>query len=221
MRRIVGLSRLVYLLLVAGAAICASAGTVMAGETLMDPSTLTATAPDVFRAKFETTQGDYVIEVTREWSPNGADRFYNLVKNGFYDKCHFFRVLPGFVVQFGIHGTPEISKHWWNANIEDDPVKQSNLRGMVTYAKSNAPNSRSTQIFINLKDNKNLDGMGFAPIGKVIEGMEVVEKFYAGYGEGAPRGNGPNQQQLVAKGNFYLEAEFPKLDYIKKAYVVE
>ncbi len=185
----------------------------------MDPSKLTETAPATYKARFTTTQGDFVIEVTREWAPAGADRFYNLVKNGYYDDTAFFRVVEGFMVQFGISGNPALNNVWREARIPDDAVKQSNKRGMVTFATS-GPNSRTTQIFINFVDkNTFLDGMGFAPFGKVTEGMEIVDKLYKGYGEGAPRGAGPNQMLIQSRGNEYLKAEFDKLDYTKKAVI--
>lgn len=174
-------------------------------------------APDKFQAKFETTAGDFVIEVTREWSPNGADRFYSLVNSGLYDGCKFFRVIPGFMVQFGIHGDPEISKKWMDATIKDDPVMKSNKRGMVTYAKSGRPHSRTTQIFINFGNNQSLDSQGFAPFGTVIEGMNVVDKLYSQYGENKPQ----DQPMIQQQGNKYLEKAYPKLDSIKKATIVE
>jgi peptidyl-prolyl cis-trans isomerase A (cyclophilin A) len=199
------------------AAIALLATAAVAGD-LSDPASLTETAPDTYRAKFETSKGDFVIEVTREWAPIGADRFYNLVKSGYYDDTRFFRVLSGFVVQWGMHGDPAIGAAWRNASIQDEPVKQGNEKGYVTFAKG-GPNSRTTQVFINLANNGRLDGMGFPAFGKVVEGMDVVEKLYAGYGEGAPRGRGPSQGQIAQQGNAYLEAQFPKLDYIKKATV--
>ena len=171
-------------------------------------------APATFQAKFETTVGDFVIEVNREWSPNGADRFYNLVSSGLYDDCKFFRVLPGFMVQFGINGDPETSAKWRNARIKDDPVMKSNKRGFVTFAKG-GPNSRTSQVFINYADNERLDSMGFPPFGRVIEGMDVVEKIYSKYGET------PDQSLIQEKGNEYLNAKFPKLDGVKKATIVE
>jgi peptidyl-prolyl cis-trans isomerase A (cyclophilin A) len=185
---------------------------------LSDPSKLTETAPATYKAKFTTTQGEFVIEVQRDWAPNGADRFYNLVKNGFYDDTAFFRVVEGFMVQFGISGNPSLNNVWRAARIPDDPVKGQNLRGMVTFATS-GPNSRTTQVFINFADNVNLDGMGFAPFGKIVSGMDVVDKLYKGYGEGAPRGAGPNQMLIQTRGNEYLKAEFPKLDYTQKATI--
>jgi len=171
-------------------------------------------APDTFKAKFETTAGTFVVEVKRELAPNGADRFYQLVSSGLYDDCKFFRVVPGFVVQFGINGDPKVSAKWRDARIDDDPVKTSNARGMVTFATS-GPNSRTTQIFINFKDNKGLDSQGFSPFGKVIEGMEVVDKINAEYG------GSPNQGNIQREGNAYLNANFPKLDGIKKATIVQ
>ncbi|MGQ0503902.1 MAG: peptidylprolyl isomerase [Myxococcaceae bacterium] len=188
--------------------------------TLADPSKLTETAPAVYRARFTTTQGDFVIEVTREWAPLGADRFYNLVKNGYYNDTAFFRVIDGFMAQFGISGDPAINPIWRAAKIPDDPVTQSNTRGMVTFATS-GPNARTTQIFINYGDgHTNLDSMGFAPFGQVVEGMAVVDKLYNGYGEGEPRGQGPNQMLIQVKGNAYLKSDFPKLDYVKTAKLV-
>jgi peptidyl-prolyl cis-trans isomerase A (cyclophilin A) len=187
---------------------------------LTKPATLDETAPEVFHAKFETSRGDFVIEVHRDWAPLGADRFYNLVKNGFYDGTRFFRVLPGFVAQFGIHGDPALSEVWREAKIQDDPVVESNKAGYVSYAKA-GPNSRTTQVFINLKDNVGLDQRNFPPFGRVTEGMDVVQQLYSGYGEGAPRGAGPFQGRIQEEGNAYLEKMFPKLDYIKKASLVQ
>ena len=171
-------------------------------------------APDTFKAKFETTRGTFVVEVTREWSPNGADRFYQLVNAGFFDDCKFFRVVPGFIVQFGINGDPKTAAKWRDANISDDPVKQSNSRGMITFATA-GPNTRTTQLFINFKDNKPLDTRGFSPFGKVVEGMDVVDKINAEYGES------PDQGKIESEGNAYLNAKFPKLDGIKKASIVK
>jgi len=183
---------------------------------LMDPSKLTATAPAVFNANFETSVGDFVIEVHRDWAPKGADRFYNLVKNGFFNDTRFFRVVPNFMVQFGINGDPAIQQHWREANIPDDPVKQSNKRGFVTFANA-GPNTRSTQIFINFSDrNASLDSMGFAPFGQVISGMEVVDKIYSGYGENSNEVQG----RLQRDGNKYLAQALPKLDYVKRATIV-
>ena len=152
---------------------------------LLDPSLSKDKAPDEFKVKFKTTKGDVVMEIHRAWAPNGADRFYNLVKIGFFEDIALFRVVEGFVVQFGIHGNPRVAKKWQNANLPPDDVKETNARGTLTYAMAGRPDTRSTQLFINLKDNDNLDKMGFAPIGKVVEGMDVVAKFYKDYG-GAP-----------------------------------
>jgi peptidyl-prolyl cis-trans isomerase A (cyclophilin A) len=187
--------------------------------SLLQPATLEEQAPATYQVKFQTTKGDFVVQVTRAWAPLGADRFYNLVKNGFYTDASFFRVLPGFVVQFGISARPDVSASWKDATIPDDPVTQSNLLGTVTFATA-GPNTRTTQVFINLADNSKLDGMGFAPFGKVVSGMDVVNNLYSGYGEGAPRGNGPDQGRITAEGKAYLDKDFPKLDSIKSAEFV-
>jgi peptidyl-prolyl cis-trans isomerase A (cyclophilin A) len=184
------------------------------------PAKAKATAPAVFKVKMTTTKGNFVIEVHREWAPLGADRFYNLVKTGFLTDVAFFRVIKGFMVQFGIHGDPKVAGLWKDANIPDDPSgKQSNTRGMVTFATA-GPNTRTTQLFINYADNARLDAMGFAPIGKVISGMDIVDKLEGVYGEGAPQGNGPAQQRVGEEGNAYLKAQFPKLDYLKSAKII-
>jgi peptidyl-prolyl cis-trans isomerase A (cyclophilin A) len=188
--------------------------------SLLNPASLKLQAPAVFKARFTTSKGDFVVEVTRAWSPRGADRFYNLVKYHFFDGAAFFRVMEGFVVQFGISPRPEVSRVWENAKIADDPVTQSNTRGTLTFAKQAIPNTRTTQIFINLGDNTNLDAGGFSPFGKVTSGMEVVDKFYGGYGDGAPRGNGPDQERIQKEGKAYLEKSFPLLDTIKTAVIV-
>jgi len=177
-------------------------------------------APAVYQARFETSKGAFVIEVTRAWAPRGADRFHKLVKSGYYDDCRFFRVIAGFMAQFGINGDPEVNAAWNGATLTDDPVVKSNRRGYVSFAMS-GPNSRTTQVFINYDDrNANLDGMGFAPFGRVVQGMEVVDALFSGYGEGAPRGRGPDQGRIQALGNAYLNSRFPKLDYIVKAAIV-
>ena len=180
---------------------------------------LTARAPATFRARFETGKGAFVIEVQREWAPLGADRFYNLVKSGYYDGTRFFRVIAGFMAQFGIHGDPQVAAVWRDARIPDDPVRQHNTRGMVSFATA-GPGTRTTQLFINYGDNSRLDGMGFSPFGRVVEGMDVVERFHAGYGEGAPRGRGPDQSRFQAEGNAYLKQGFPELDYVTRATIV-
>jgi peptidyl-prolyl cis-trans isomerase A (cyclophilin A) len=189
-------------------------------STLNNPSSLTAQAPDVYWAKFDTTKGSIVIKVTRDWAPIGADRFYNLVKNGFYNNASFFRVIPGFIVQFGISADPNVSAVWHDADIQDDPVKQSNVAGTVTFATA-GPDTRTTQVFINLADNKALDAQGFAPFGTVTEGMNVAQGFFSGYGEGAPMGSGPDQQLIQSQGEAYLAANFPKLDHIKSATILQ
>jgi peptidyl-prolyl cis-trans isomerase A (cyclophilin A) len=185
---------------------------------LRNPLALSETAPANFKANFDTSKGMIVIDVHRDWAPNGADRFYNLVKAGFYDDVRFFRVIPGFMAQFGIHGNPAVMSQWRGAQIKDDPVKQSNKRGFVVFATA-GPNTRTTQLFINFGDNTGLDKQGFAPFGEVSKGMDVVDKIYDGYGEGAPRGKGPDQGRLQAEGNAYLMKEFPRLDYIKAATI--
>jgi peptidyl-prolyl cis-trans isomerase A (cyclophilin A) len=177
-------------------------------------------APTTFKVRFETSKGDFIVEVQRAWAPQGADRFYNLVKNGFYDGARFFRVISGFMAQFGINGDPKVSALWREQRITDDPVQQSNTRGFISYAMA-GPNTRTTQLFINYGDNSRLDQRGFAPFGRVIEGMEVVEQLYAAYGEGAPQGRGPSQARIQQEGNAYLNGNFPNLDYIKKATLIE
>jgi peptidyl-prolyl cis-trans isomerase A (cyclophilin A) len=189
-------------------------------SNLANPSALRETAPATFKARFETSKGPFVIDVTREWAPNGADRFYNLVKNGFYDGVRFFRVLDGFMAQFGINGDPKISAAWREARIPDDPVRQSNRRGFITYAMA-GPNTRTSQLFINYGDNSSLDRQGFSPFGQVTSGMNVVDKLYNGYGEGAPRGKGPDQGRVQTEGNAYLAKNFPQLDYVKKATITK
>jgi len=176
-------------------------------------------APGTFRARFETRKGSFVIAVQRDWAPLGADRFYNLVKSGYFDGARFFRVIPGFMAQFGIHGDPQVAAAWRDATIPDDPVRQHNTRGAVSFATA-GPGTRTTQLFINYGDNSQLDGMGFAPFGQVVEGMDVVDALYGGYGEGAPRGRGPDQGRIQLEGNVYLEREFPQLDYVRVASIV-
>lgn len=187
---------------------------------LLDPSLATEKAPDLYRVKMETTAGNLIIEVHREWAPLGADRFYNLVKIGYFSDVAFFRVIAGFMAQAGFHGNPAVSQVWLKSRIKDDPVTQSNLQGMVTFANG-GPNTRSAQIFINYGDNSYLDNSGFAPFGKVVEGFESVSELYSGYGEGQPKGKGPAQGKIYSLGNDYLEAEFPELDYITRASIVE
>ena len=186
---------------------------------LMNPALLNAKAPEVYEARFSTTKGEFTVKVTRAWAPLGADRFYNLVKHHFYDNASFFRVLPGFVVQFGIAADPHVSHVWSSAVIKDDRVTRSNKRGTLTFATAGA-NTRTTQVFINLADNGRLDSMGFSVFGEVIEGMDVVNQLYSGYGEGAPDGKGPSQGLIESKGKAYLDQGFPKLDSIKTAMIL-
>jgi peptidyl-prolyl cis-trans isomerase A (cyclophilin A) len=190
-----------------------------ASPRFADPTKLTEKAPETFRAQFDTTKGKFTVEVTRSLAPNGADRFYNLVRSGYFKDVAFFRVIPGFMCQFGIHGDPNISAKWRAAAISDDPVKGSNTRGTITFATA-GPNTRTTQLFINFGDNLNLDGMGFSPFGKVAEGMDVVDKINGEYGEGAPNGPGPDQGRVQMEGNTYLKKDFPNLDYIKSAAII-
>jgi peptidyl-prolyl cis-trans isomerase A (cyclophilin A) len=186
----------------------------------LDPANAKEKAPAVFKAKFVTTKGDFVLEIHKDWAPNGADRFYNLIKLGYYNETRFFRVVDGFMVQWGIHGDKAVNKLWQDNTFPDDPVKQQNTRGMVSFA-TRGPNSRTTQVFINFVDgNTRLDGMGFAPFAKVVEGMNVVDSLYKGYGEGAPRGQGPDQGRMQGEGNDYLKKDFDKLDWIKTTMIV-
>lgn len=180
----------------------------------------TSSADDGFTVKLETSKGDVLIEVHPEWAPHGAQRFRELVEAKFYDDCKFFRVLKDFMAQTGVNGDPNVHAQWKDRNIPDDPVKKSNERGYVTFAKADFPNSRSTQFFINYQHNPRLDGMDFAPFGVVVEGMDVVDSLYKEYGEGAPHGTGPAQQLIVQRGNSYLEADFPKLDAIQTARII-
>lgn len=182
---------------------------------LHDPSLATARAPETFQANFKTTKGTFTVEVHRSWAPNGANRFYNLLLCGFFDGVRFFRAIDNFMVQFGINGNPAVSAAWKGANIPDDPVNTSNTRGKITFAQTASLNSRTTQMFINYKDNSNLDAMRFAPFGEVVAGMAVVDAFYKDYGEGAPGGKGPNQARIQAEGNAYLQQAFPELDSIE------
>jgi peptidyl-prolyl cis-trans isomerase A (cyclophilin A) len=184
-----------------------------AAPNLLNPSTLKARAPEMFRVRFNTTKGDVILEITRAWAPLGADRFYNLVRAGFFTNCTFFRVVPRFIVQFGISPRPDVARVWEKANFADDPVKQSNKRGTITFATA-GPNTRTTQLFINYGDNAALDGQGFAPFGQVVEGMDVVDKIYPGYGEQ------PDQGRLQSEGKAYTDKSFPMLDKIVSATIV-
>ena len=186
--------------------------------SLANPTTLREQAPATYKARFDTSKGVFVLDVQRDWAPNGADRFYNLVKNGFYDNVRFFRVISGFMVQFGINGDPKLSAQWREARIQDDPVKQSNKRGYITYAMA-GPNTRTSQVFINFADNAGLDSQGFSPFGRVASGMNVIDALNAEYGEGAPRGRGPDQGRLQMEGNAYLQKSYPRMDFVKKATI--
>jgi peptidyl-prolyl cis-trans isomerase A (cyclophilin A) len=182
--------------------------------SLLKPSTLVARAPARFSVAFSTTKGVFVVSVRRAWAPHGADRFYNLVRNRFYDGASFFRVVPGFVVQFGISPRPAVSRAWLNATIPDDRVRLSNTRGTVAFAATSLPNSRTTQVFVNLGNNAQLDASGFAPFARVVRGMSVVQRLYSGYGQQ------PDQGQIVRLGRAYLDHRFPKLDRIRTARIV-
>jgi peptidyl-prolyl cis-trans isomerase A (cyclophilin A) len=193
---------------------CSKESAPRSDSTAVGPSGAAATpAPDSFRVAFETTRGNFVIDVIRAWSPRGADRFYELVKSGYFSDVSFFRVLPGFVAQFGMHADPEVNRRWGDSPIPDDPVVQSNKRGTIVFATS-GPNTRGNQFFINYADNARLDEMGFSPFGRVVEGMSVVDSIYAGYRET------PDQARIAADGNAYLKREFPRLDYIKSARIL-
>jgi peptidyl-prolyl cis-trans isomerase A (cyclophilin A) len=181
----------------------------------MNPASFTETAPAAFRALFDTTVGQFIIQVHRDWAPHGADRFYNLVKNRYYDGCRFFRVVPKFMAQFGIHGNPAVAEAWRDATIPADRSLRSNIRGRVTFAMSSEPTSRSTQVFINYGDNSRLDIDGFAPFGEVTSSMVLVELIFSGYGET------PDQGRIEMEGNNFLIKFFPKLDFIKKATITE
>ncbi len=171
-------------------------------------------APESFKVQFETSAGDFVVEVTRKWAPNGADRFYETVQKEFYKEARFFRVIPGFMVQWGIHADPAIQAKWRDAKIQDDPVVASNQKGFITYAMA-GPNTRTTQLFINYGDNSRLDSQGFAPFGRVIKGMDVVEKINPKHREQ------PHQGAMQIEGNAYLKAKFPDLDYIKSVKLLK
>ena len=202
----------------------------VAENTNQEKPTVTDTKPgeipDTFKVKFECSNGTFVAEFHKDWSKAGAERVYTLVKDGFFNGARFFRVIKGFMAQFGLAADPSVTAKWKDKGLPEEPVKQSNTRGMISFAMAGgAPQprmtnkTRTTQLFINFGDNSNLDNMGFAPVGKVVEGMDVVDKIYSGYGEGAPRGAGPNQAMVTKYGNSYLEKNFPKLDYIKTATI--
>jgi len=176
--------------------------------------------PEVFRVKFETSQGDFIVEVTRAWAPRGADRFHELVRMRYFDESRFFRVLQGFIAQFGVHRDFKVHDVWRTFFIPDDPRQQKNLRGTLSFAQS-GPSTRATEVFINVADNTVLDDQGFVPFGKVVEGMDVVDKFYAGYGEMRPIGKDIDPGRVEEEANEYLTQRFPKLDYVKRARFVQ
>ncbi len=192
----------------------------VAQDPLLRPGQLVDPAPDRFQVEFQTTAGDFVVTVERAWAPMGADRFYNLVQAGYYDDTRVHRVVPGFMAQFGLHGDPRVNQVWGRALIQDDPVVESNLRGRITFAKA-GPNSRTTEVFISLVDNVRLDDDGFAPFGEVTQGMEAVDAFYGDYGDGPPRGDGPYAAMARARGNEYLDEEYPELTRIIEARVMD
>ena len=199
-----------------------SGGSGGAARALTKPDTkaIATPAPDSFKVAFETSKGNFTVIAHRDWAPRGVDRFYHLVQLGYFDDARFFRVVSGFMAQFGMNGNPRVTSAWEPLTIPDDSVRQGNLRGMVTFAAGSAPDTRSTQLFINYADNRNLDKMRFAPIGQVVDGMSVVDSLYSGYGEGAPGGAGPDQERIASQGNAYLTKNFPKLDFIKTARIV-
>jgi peptidyl-prolyl cis-trans isomerase A (cyclophilin A) len=209
------------MLFVCGAAFAQTKSTTAAkkaaapARNILVPSTLKARAPETFKAKFTTTQGDIVIQVTRAWAPLGADRFYNLVRGGFFTNATFFRVIPGFMAQFGLSADPKVTAVWSTETLKDDPVKESNKRGFISFATS-GPDSRTTQMFINFADNARLDGMGFSPFGEVVEGMDVVDKLYSGYGENPPT----TQGSITQLGKPWIDKNMPKADSIKIASIV-
>ncbi|OFW20830.1 MAG: peptidylprolyl isomerase [Acidobacteria bacterium RIFCSPLOWO2_02_FULL_65_29] len=186
---------------------------------MVTPAALTEAAPATFKASFVTSQGTFVVTVHKDWAPKGADRFYNLVKSGYFDEIRFFRVIPNFMAQFGIHGTPAVSAAWTSARITDDPVKQSNKRGFVTFATA-GPNTRTTQLFVNFGDNVGLDKQGFAPFGEVTTGMDVVDKLYSGYAEIYQRKDF-ELPRFMSEGNAYLTKAFPRMDFIKTATITQ
>lgn len=184
-----------------------------ANPALLKPATLTEKAPDTFDVDFATTKGNFTVRVTRAWAPLGADRFYNLVKNGYFDEAAFFRLVPNFIVQFGLSADPEVNRVWRSANFKDDPVTQSNKPGTITFATA-GPNTRTTQLFINYRHNDFLDKQGFSPFGEVTNGMDVVQKLFSGYGEQ------PDQGAITSQGNAYLDKNFPKLDRITSTRIL-
>jgi len=195
--------------------------TVPPDGVLLDPSgpAFTGPAPETFRVRFETSQGAFVVQVVRDWAPRGADRFYHLVRSGFYDGTRFYRAVQDFMVQFGVHGDPAVTAAWLDATIDDDPVRTSNERGRISFAAA-GPDTRTTELFINLRENARLDPLGFAPFGEVVEGMDVVDRLHTGYGEVGFFGPGPVPDRIYMEGNEYLERDFPALDHIVRATLV-
>ncbi len=188
-------------------------------DPLLDPRLFDETAPETYRAHFETNEGPFVVQVHRAWAPLGADRFYNLINAGYYNDVRVYRVVPDFVAEFGVNGSGTVTRIWHRFALLDDPVVESNTVGRLSFAAS-GPNSRTVQVFVNLRDNSSLDERGFAPFGEVVEGFDVVQRFYDGYGDGPPRGDGPYQAQAVIQGNEYLDTEFPELSRINSAEIV-
>jgi peptidyl-prolyl cis-trans isomerase A (cyclophilin A) len=183
---------------------------------LLTPEELTEAAPATYRVRFETSVGTIVVQVNKAWSPNGADRFYNLVKNGYYDDTRFYRVVEGFMAQFGLKGVNAIDQAWRNASFPDDPFTRSNGRGTITFAHAGA-NTRTTQVFFNFKDNTHLDPSGFTPFGEVVEGLDVMDRIYSGYGELPPAGKGPDYGKAWVQGNKYLDQDFPEMTKVISA----
>ena len=204
-----------------GLALAASAVNAGAQKiSLMNPAAFKDEAPSTYNVRFDTSAGVFVVKVTREWAPKAADRFYNLVKNGFYDGIRFHRAVPNFMTQFGVHGNPTVANIWSRASFSPDPVKHGNKRMTLTFAMGGTPSTATTQVFINARDNSNLDGQGFAAFGEVVEGQDIAARLYSGYGDAPSRGgNGPDNARMAKEGNAYLENEFPKLDYIKQATI--
>jgi len=207
-------------LLMAGAAVVLASVVAYAGQgaaatnpKLLTPAALNETAPPTYTVNLDTSKGLIVIDVNRSWAPLAADRFYNLVKNGFYNEARFFRVIPNFMAQVGINANPAVTRAWAGTPMKDEPTKQSNKKGFVTFARTGAPNSRGTQFFINYKDNSYLDASGFAAFGEVTKGLDIAESITAQYAER------PSQGSITNEGNAYLNREFPKMDYIKTATI--
>lgn len=206
--------------MLAGAALLGGCRRPAAPLLAPEPARLDAAGPDSFVVRFETTKGEFDLKVHRDWAPRGADRLHWLARYGYYDRARFFRVVPGFVVQFGLHADPAVTRAWRTRRFPDDSVTRSNVRGTLSFATS-GPATRTTQLFINLRDNQRLDHLGFSPVAQVVAGMAVVDSLHAGYGEGAPRGQGPSQDRISAEGDVYLEREFPLLDQVRRARIVQ